>query len=315
VITPDFRVLPETNGFAVIDDVLATCHWIVNNLPRCGPTTAHGDLQITPDIVIAGASSGGWCALIAALHLCTQPQPHTHGKHVVSTLPQPKALLLLYPMLDLSSPRWSQPVFAAPELMSGSTVQDNLASADQHINRKEISLGEAFPTTAEEMRTRKRLPLLWAILQSGIWLDYLTGVRGFATDVARFGIGLTIQKQKVDEAKGNDMRQLFPLDFADFGTLSTMVRTVIIHGTQDLEVPISDSEILVKRIEDARVGGTNSSGVELYRVEHAGHVFDLDIDPDDVDIDMTGLSEHGELGVQYGSVLAKALRDLRRVAK
>jgi acetyl esterase/lipase len=273
------------------------------------------DLQRTPDIVIAGASSGGWCALGVALCLCTQPQPHTHGKHVVSALPQPKALLLLYPMLDLSSLGWCQPVLAAPELMSESTAQDNLASANEHINKKEVSQGEAFRTTAEEMRTRKRLPLLWAILQSGIWLDYLTGVNGFATDVARFGIEATIERWRVDELGGNDVKQLFPLDFADFERLSTIVQTVVIPGTQDLEVPISDSEILEKRIEDARVGGPNTGGVKLYCVEHAGHVFDWDIDPADVDIGITGLREHGEASEGYGSILAKALRDLQRVAE
>jgi acetyl esterase/lipase len=313
IVAPDFRVLPESNGFAVIVDVLAACHWIVTNPSKCGPTAIHADVQRTPDIVFAGASSGGWCALVAALHLCAQR--HTQEKHVVSTLPQPRALLLLYPMLDLSSLRWCQPVFLAPEAISEAMIQENLASANLHIKNREISLGEPFPTSAEEMRTRMRLPLLWAILQSGSWLDYLTGVEGFTTDVARFGIEATIEKWKVDEPEGNDMKQLFPLDFADFKGLSTMVQTVVIHGTQDLEVPISDSEILVKRIGDARVDGTKTSGVKLYRVEDAGHIFDLDIDSDDVDVDTTGMEEHGEVDEGYGPILAEALRELRRAAE
>jgi acetyl esterase/lipase len=313
VISPDFRVLPESYGFAVIDDILAACHWIVANLSKCGFTTIHVDSQRTPDIVFAGASSGGWCALVAALHLCAQQ--HTQVKHVVSALPQPRALLLLYPMLDLSSSKWCQPVFAAPEAMSEVMVQENLASANQHISNREISLGESFPTSAEELRTRKRLPLLWAILQSGTWLDYFTGVEGCATRVARFGIEVAIEKLKVDKPEGNDMKQLFPLDFANFERLSTMVPTVVVHGTQDLEIPISESETLVRRIEDARADGMNNGGVRLYRVEEAGHVFDLDIDPGDMNNDMADTKEHADMGRGYASVLAKALRELRRVAE
>jgi hypothetical protein len=130
-------------------------------------------------------------------------------------------------MLDLSSLGWCQPVLAAPELMSESTAQDNLASANEHLNKKEISLGEAFPTAAEKMRTRKRLPLLWAILQSGIWLDYLTGVKRFATDMARFGIEATIARWRVNELEGNNMKELFPLDFANFKRLSTIEQTMV----------------------------------------------------------------------------------------
>jgi pimeloyl-ACP methyl ester carboxylesterase len=195
--------------------------------------------------------------------------------------------------------------------MSEATIQETLAAANRHINNKEISLGEPFPASAEELRTRKRLPLLWAMLQSGTWLDYLTGVEGFATDVARFGIEATVEKWNVDKPEGYDMKQLFPLDFADFERLSIMVPTVVIHGTQDLEVPISESERLVRRIEDAQADGMSDGGVRLYRVDGAGHVFDLDIDPGDMDNDMADTKEHrGHI-----SILIKALRELSRVAE
>jgi acetyl esterase/lipase len=296
----------------VIGDILAACHWIVANPLKCSQTAFQGDTQYTPEIVFAGASAGGWCALVAALHFCAQ-QSRGHGQMSASL--RPKALLLLYPMLCLSSPRWCQPVFAAPEPMCKTTLRDKLASADQQIKDGEISLGEAFPTSEEEMRTRKRLPLLWAIMQSGRWLDYLVGAEGFATDVMRSGIDATIEKWNDSQPQGNNMEQLFPLDFADFTNLSTTVPTTIIHGTEDLEIPISESETLVKRIEDAQVGGTNTGGVKLYRVEGAGHVFDLDVDPRDVEIDNSSMEDARGTEQGYTHVLAEALRELCRVTE
>jgi acetyl esterase/lipase len=296
----------------VIDDVLAACHWIVANPSECSQAAYQGNTQHTPEIMFAGASAGGWCALVSALHFCAQ-QLCGHGQ--ISAAIRPKALLLLYPMLCLSSPRWCRPVFTAPEPMCETTVRDKLASADQQIKDGEISLGEAFPTSEEEMRTRERLPLLWAIMQSGRWLDYLTGAEGFATDLARSGIEATIEKWNVNQPQGNNMEQLFPLDFADFTNQLTTVPTIIIHGTQDLEVPISESETLLKRIEDAQVDGTNTGGVKLYRVEGAGHVFDLDVDPRDVEIDDSSMEETRGTGKGYTSVLAEALRELRRVTE
>jgi pimeloyl-ACP methyl ester carboxylesterase len=199
--------------------------------------------------------------------------------------------------------------------MCKTTLRDKLASADQQIKDGEISLGEAFPTSEEEMRTRERLPLLWAIMQSGRWLDYLTGAEGFATDLARSGIEATIEKWNDSQSQENDMEHLFPLDFADFANLSITVPTIIIHGTQDLEIPISESETLVQRIEDAQVGGTYTGGVKLYRVEGAGHVFNLDVDPRDVEIDDSSMEVARGTEKGYTHVLAEALRELRRITE
>jgi acetyl esterase/lipase len=318
VVSPDFRVLPESNGFAAIEDVLAAYRWIVANPSECGHTVSQGSRRQSPEIILAGASSGGWCALVAALHFCAQAdwqQPRLHHQHVSTTPIYPKALLLLYPMLDLSSLRWYQPVFVAPEPMCEITVRDSLVSADQRVKDRVISLGEAFPTSEAEMQTRKRLPLLWAIMQSGRWLDYLTGVEGFAVDVADSGIEATTMNWNLSDNDGNDPQQLFPLDFANFNTLSSSVATLVIHGTKDLEIPISESETLLERIEDARMGDSETGGVKFYPVQGAGHVFDLDIDPGNVNIDISDMQEDKGIERGYISVLAKALRDLRRITE
>jgi acetyl esterase/lipase len=302
----------------VIEDVIAAYRWIVANPSECGHTASLGNTRQNPDIVLAGASSGGWCALVAALHFCAQAdwqQPDLHDQPVSGAPRYPKALLLLYPMLDLSSPRWRQPVFVAPEPMCETTVRESLASANQRVEDRVISLGEPFPTSEGEMRTRKRLPLLWATMQSGRWLDYLTGVEGFAVDVADSGIEGATLYWSLSDNDGIYPQKLFPLDFANFNTLSSAVPIIIVHGTRDLEIPISESETLVERIEDAQIGDSKTGGVKFYPVEGAGHVFDLDIDPSDVNIDMSDMEEDKGIERGYASVLAKALQDLRRITE
>ena len=309
VVCPDYRVLPESNGFAVIEDVLAACHWVAENPLECGRSTFGGTTQQNPDIVFAGASAGGWCALVAALHFCTQPP----DPGLQAPL-RPKALLLLYPMLCLSSSRWCNPIFAAPEFMSEMTVQDQLASADQRIRGREISLGERFPTSEEEMRTRKRLPLLWAILRSGRWLDYLTGVEEFAADVSSFGIEAATRECGAQLPNGHDLKQLFPLEFADFKKFSAAVPTIIVHGTHDHEIPISESETLVQKIKDTRIPSSNTGVVRLYSVEDAGHVFDLGIDAGDFHINTSDMVRKG-IRKEHISALKKALRDIRIIVE
>lgn len=309
VVCPDSRVLPESNGFAVIEDVLAACRWIVDNPSECGHSASEANSHHIPDVVFAGASAGGWCALVAALHFCAQP-----SDAMTQALLRPKALLLLYPMLCLSSTRWCKPIFLTPEPMCEITAQSHLALAEQRIRVRETSLGEPFPTSEEEMRTRKRLPLLWAIMQSGRWLDYLTGVEGFAAHVESHGIEAATKKWKVNQPEGDDLKQLFPLDFADFKDFSAAVPTIIVHGTKDREVPISESEELVRKIKDARAPGFNTGVVRLYSVEDAGHVFDLDIDSAGFHITASDMEKKG-VNREHMSALKKALRDLRIIVE
>lgn len=292
-----------------MDDLVDACHWVANNPSEYDRTALYDH---TP-IILAGASAGGWCALVLALHFCrtSRSSEDVRGpkQHSFSTSLRPTALLLLYPMLDLSSQRWCQPVFAGPDPMSEESMQEYLDSATQRITGGEFSLGERFPTSEEEMRTRKRLPLLWAMMQSGKWLDYLTGLEGFATEVLRSGIEATIKNRGSDEPEGRDLAKFFPLDFADFSNVSAAVSTLIIHGTQDLEVPISESERLVKKIEHARNAGMSKGGVELYHVEGAGHVFDLDIDPSEDEVIEASMVGNDQIrpGARYAYVLQNAL--------
>ena len=165
-------------------------------------------------------------------------------------------------MSDLGSEKWAQRVS-----LPGATVDLAIAQhllleeIPRRIARGKTSVGEDFPSSEEELRTRKRLPLLYAILEKGVFLDYLTGVSGFGEK--RVSIGLE------NAVKDERAKRLFPLHWGLFG--SGFPATVIVHGTADREVSCGESEKLVSKLQENRVR------VQYYPVRGADHVFDLEL--------------------------------------
>jgi acetyl esterase/lipase len=163
-------------------------------------------------------------------------------------------------MTDPGSEKWAQSVSLPDASVDPDTAQRLLEDIPGKIARGETSLGEDFPKSEAELLTRKRLPLLYAILEKGLYLDYLTGVSGFGGNVVSLGL-----EHAVDErAKG-----LFPLDFGSFG--SSFPTTVVVHGTADCEISCHESEKLVAKLKE------EGAGVQYYPVPGADHVFELEL--------------------------------------
>ncbi|RAL03331.1 alpha/beta hydrolase [Aspergillus ibericus CBS 121593] len=272
LVSPDYRVLPESTGLDTIEDVLSAYKWVVQSLNQL-----HPECRAEPSrIIVAGASAGGWCALVSALHFSTS----------VETIPPPCALFLLYPMTDPGSEKWAQSVSLPGATVDPDTARDLLEDIPRRIARGDISVGEEFPKAEEELRTRKRLPLLYAILEKGVFLDYLTGVARFGQSVVSGGL-----ERLVDERA----KRLFPLDFGEFG--SSFPPTVVVHGTADGEISCGESEKLVKRLAEGGVG------VQYLPVPGADHVFDLELQE-------CRVAEGGS--DEPSAVLSRALQALRR---
>lgn len=165
-------------------------------------------------------------------------------------------------MSDLGSKKWAQSVSLPGATVDPATAQHlQLKEIPQRIARGETSVGEDFPSSEEELRTRKRLPLLYAILERGVFLDYLTGVSGFGERFVSAGL-----ENAVDDERA---KRLFPLHWGLFG--SGFPATVIVHGTADREVSCGESEKLVAKLQE------NGIGVQYYPVRGADHVFDLEL--------------------------------------
>ncbi|KAJ5658649.1 uncharacterized protein N7484_002298 [Penicillium longicatenatum] len=251
VVSPDYRVLPECTGLATTEDLISAYEWVAGSLNRLHPD-CNEDLS---NIIIGGASAGGWCALVTALHFSFASSQQRNR------IPRPKALWLLYPMSDIGSEKWAQSVSLPGVTVDAATAQQLLEEIPRRIAQGNISVGEDFPSSEEELRTRKRLPLLYAILGKGVFLDYLTGVSGFGERSLSVGL-----ENAVDDER---MKILFPLQWGLFG--SGFPATIIVHGSADTEVSCGESEKLAAKLQE------NGIGVQYYAVPGADHVFDLEL--------------------------------------
>ncbi|PYH78225.1 alpha/beta-hydrolase [Aspergillus uvarum CBS 121591] len=288
LISADYRVLPESTGLATTEDAIAAYEWVAGGALR----RLHPDCTADPDqIVLAGASAGGWCALVTALHF-TPPASTLAEQTGQTPLPPPKALWLLYPLLDLGSRKWAQSVALPGAMAIDPAAAERLLQHEipQRIARAEISVGEDFPSSEEEMRTRQRLPLLYSLLERGVFLDFLTGSAGFGERV----VGLGLDGAVAGHVQENRVRGLFPLDDGAFGP--GFPATIVVHGTDDREVSCGESERLMAKLLES------GAEVQYFPVDGAGHVFDLEL--------REGLRD-GE-GGQAGATLVRALQALQR---
>lgn len=244
--------MPESVGFATTEDLISAYEWVAGSLNRL-----HPDCNADPSkIILGGASSGGWCALVTALHFSSALSQEKNR------IPRPKALWLLYPMIDLGSEKWAQSVSLPGATVDPATAQHLLLDEiPRRIAQGKNSVGEDFPLSEEELRTKKRLPLLYAILGKGVFLDYLTGVSGFGERSVSVGLENAVDDEHV--------KILFPLQWGLFS--SCFPATVIVHGTADREISCGESEKLVAKLQE------NGVRVQYYLVPGADHVFDLEL--------------------------------------
>ncbi|KAA6411907.1 MAG: hypothetical protein FRX48_04057 [Lasallia pustulata] len=102
-----------------------------------------------------------------------------------------------------------------------------------------------------------RFPYVRYIVQEGLYVDYLSGVKGLATKIAEEG---------VEKAVPKELRKIFPIDFA---ITQEFLSTVVIHGTADRVIEVGEGEKLVKKLESVR-----GVKVKYYPMEGKDHVFD-----------------------------------------
>lgn len=109
LISPDHRLLPESNGLDVLEDLASFWSWYSEKLE---PTLAslYPELNVRPDfdrLFVHGGSAGGY---LAAQSMLLHPEI------------KPKAVNMAYPMTDLRDDWWckefEKPVFGMPSNVS-----------------------------------------------------------------------------------------------------------------------------------------------------------------------------------------------------
>ena len=174
----------------------------------------------------------------------------------------PRALLLICPMTDPGGHRWITKGIPLPDAtLDAETAKKTLTEIQRRIEDREISFGEAFPKDEEDAASKKRLPYLSAIVQDGLYTDYMTGIPGFGERLRNVGKLNAIVR---------DLQTLFPLDFG-ISAERGFPKSVVVHGTADREVSVDESRVLVEKLRDM------GSEVEFFAVEGEGHRFDSEI--------------------------------------
>ncbi|PYH87345.1 alpha/beta-hydrolase, partial [Aspergillus ellipticus CBS 707.79] len=179
IISADYRVIPESTAHDTLSDTIAAYEWTSRSLPALHPECRADAAKI----ILAGASAGGWCALTTALHftnLNLNPNP--------TNIKKPLALFLLYPITSPGTPKWATPLAMPDSTLTPAAAARVMAEISSSLTNNEVSVGEDFPTSEEEMRTRKRLPWVDTIFAEGLFLDYVTGREGFTRLVVEMGL-------------------------------------------------------------------------------------------------------------------------------
>ncbi|KAM0325852.1 hypothetical protein ACHAQA_007155 [Verticillium albo-atrum] len=231
-VSPSYRLLPEASGTDVLDDALDAAKWVIDN--------------ISPRIIIAGSSGGGYLSVATAAQLKS---------------PKPLAVLLVYGMLDFTIPPYIT-------LGSSSGQAPPLPDCDTVVKEIWESRGKGIIDADEPLDfvTDKRAILIRALHQAALYPDVLTGEQGLSQKIREKGL------DSVDPAHYH----LFPVAF---GLTKDFPPTALLHGLADDSVDAVQSIRAEKKLRDLGVE------VLLETVEGKGHGFDLGDIPPGTDVE------------------------------
>jgi acetyl esterase/lipase len=148
IVVPDYRLIPESSGFDILEDVTDFWSWTRNSLPgelRKLDSGIEIDLE---RIAVVGESAGGYLSVQSAL---------LHPEVGI------KAIIAQYPILDVTSDfytkAYEKPIFGLPQ-QPEDLVENHIASMKPVM-------------VADPSDPLSRLGLAFAIVQQGRYLELL----------------------------------------------------------------------------------------------------------------------------------------------
>ncbi|KAE9404851.1 alpha/beta-hydrolase [Gymnopus androsaceus JB14] len=231
-------------------------------------------------IAVAGSSAGGTCAYFAAMHV--EPKPAcvlsvfaTGGDLLISHYFEPKTEPFLRgrPLLD---PSRSQD-YLYP--LSPSVASDIVADSPLAFNPP---AGPGLPP----IPANPRMPLALLYLQLGTYLDYYTGEH--EPSLSKALRAASAEAGSDPEAKKPKHSAIFP----QFGVDSSWPATLLIHGSDDTAVPVTESQNIYEALQRAGV----PSRIKI--VQGEDHFFEQTPDAEDI---------HGKLFDDAASFLKRRL--------
>ncbi|KAK9374658.1 Alpha/Beta hydrolase protein [Lipomyces chichibuensis] len=145
IVTPDYRLLPESSGADIIEDVSDFWVWLRRDFPTFLSSSGSGVNVDLEKVLVVGESAGGYLAIQSAL-----------------SQPKISAAIAAYPMIDLKSDFYTK-LFVKP-IFGGPMLPPNII--DEHITKCTPNqiVSSADPPDRGE--------LAFAIVQQGRFMEF-----------------------------------------------------------------------------------------------------------------------------------------------
>ncbi|KAE9404896.1 alpha/beta-hydrolase [Gymnopus androsaceus JB14] len=289
-ISADYRLIPTGSITAhdVVDDVKDAFVFLRDALAAEGKLP-FAKFRIDPkSIAVAGSSAGGTCAYFAAMHV--EPKPAcvlsvfaTGGDLLISHYFDPK----------------TEPFFRGRPLLDPSQSQDYLyplspSVASDIVADSPLAFNPPAGPGLPPIPANPRMPLALLYLQLGTYLDYYTGEH--EPSLSKALRAASAEAGSDPEAKRRKMRSLIPAKhsaiFPQFGVDSSWPATLLIHGSDDTAVPVTESQNIYEALQRAGV----PSCIKI--VQGEDHFFEQTPDAEDI---------HGKLFDDAASFLKRRL--------
>ncbi|KAI0032783.1 Alpha/Beta hydrolase protein [Vararia minispora EC-137] len=263
-ISAEYRLIPPSTGHDILQDVTDVFAYVANTLNS--ELSSRGVLNQIDGarIAVAGTSSGGLCAYLAAAH----------------ALPRPKCLLSMYGMGGdwLNSHMYTikrEPFFMGYEILDRKSFAEFFHPACHSLSQISGSPLCYHPpdSAAPGYPANPRMQLGRVYIQEGVFIDYLTGLHSPSLSAMMrvllqedcTSMNADASRAKMAAAIPESVRPLFP----QLNVSPDWPPCLLVHGELDSAVHADESRHIYDLLKKAGVS------VELRVVEGAEHSFDV----------------------------------------
>ncbi|KAF5331119.1 hypothetical protein D9619_005377 [Psilocybe cf. subviscida] len=254
-LSANYQLLPPGTVHDVIQDIQDLFTYLENtNIALEDKRSFRADMN---RVAVAGSSSGGHCAYLAAMHC----------------VPKPKAIFTIYAVGgSFFTPFYlvekTKPFFMGQNLQDPARLKQFLHPFEGGSQTKISESSVVFdPVTRAPNNIRMAAPPLW--IQLGVVLDHYTGLHEPS---------LSAQLRKVLEenphATSKDFEKVIPISqrytFPELNISAAWPPTLSLHGDADSAVLVSESQHLTKLLKEAGVDA------EVMVASGQEHMFDMD---------------------------------------
>ncbi|KAI0917294.1 hypothetical protein AcV5_007799 [Taiwanofungus camphoratus] len=287
-ISAEYRLMPPSTGHDILADIKDLFRFISHELnsllqrryvesvaertPQCSSTP---NFRINANaLAVAGTSSGGLCAYLAAMHATPKPRAVLSmygmgGQFLSSHYVSPKTSVFFRGRELLDPTQFLEYLYPSSRLLA-------VASDSPLAYHPEISPTPGYPSNP-------RMLLARLYLQLGVYLDYYTGNHEPSLSATLRELDVrSLNQGKRDEGSRHeavDLKSMIPAEhlplFPQFGVTSIWPPTFLVHGAADSAVLVKESEHMYSLLRSNGVDAT------LRIIEGKEHSFDYEKNADE----------------------------------